>query len=246
MAEAWPASRRYVYYMAQSRKQPKSFDHVALWVSERERIASFLCSYLGVHKIESTDSFTLIGAHAREGKITLFDAEGPREAGALERIVLRVSDLDAALAQLPADVVVTRTHGGVAEFEVPGGLSLGLVQRNGDLDYDLDHAVLRARDTTAVAAGFEALGFERDGDRLIVKDREIRLVQANVNPVERPLLNHIALLVESADDHIVAAQSAGIEIEDIKDAPNTYAGFVRGPEGIRLEFVEHKPNFSLT
>ncbi len=84
--------------------KPNSFDHVALWVSQRDAIAHFLCDHLGMHEIEKTDTFTLVGADAQRGKITLFDAEGPREQGALTRIVLRVSDLDAAVAKLPDDV----------------------------------------------------------------------------------------------------------------------------------------------
>ena len=31
----------------------------------------------------------------------------------------------------------------------------------------------------------------------------------------------------------------------MKDAANTFAVFVRGPEGVRIEYVEHKPGFAL-
>jgi hypothetical protein len=41
------------------------------------------------------------------------------------------------------------------------------------------------------------------------------------------------------------AERRGMEIDDIKDAPNTLAVFVRGPAGIRVEYVEHKPGFAL-
>ena len=51
-----------------------------------------------MHVIERTDAFTLVGADARRGKLTLFEAEGPRERGALEHVALRVSDLERALA----------------------------------------------------------------------------------------------------------------------------------------------------
>ena len=44
-----------------------------------------------MHVIERTDRFTLVGSDARRGKLTLFEAEGPRESGALARIGLRVS-----------------------------------------------------------------------------------------------------------------------------------------------------------
>jgi catechol 2,3-dioxygenase-like lactoylglutathione lyase family enzyme len=57
---------------------PTSLDHVALWVDERDPLAAFLCDHLGMHLIEETDTFTLVGIDAKLGKLTLFDAEGPR------------------------------------------------------------------------------------------------------------------------------------------------------------------------
>jgi catechol 2,3-dioxygenase-like lactoylglutathione lyase family enzyme len=155
--------------------KPTSFDHVALWVSQRDAIASFLYEHTGVHEIEKTDTFTLLGADARQGKLTLFDADGPRDAGALTRIVLRVSDLDAALAKLPDDVDIGR-EGDVAGFTGPEGISLGLTERETDLEYDLDHVVLAVPDPDSATAGFEALGFERHGGTLAVDDRELRLI----------------------------------------------------------------------
>src|SRR4051794_30338669 len=80
---------------------PTRLDHVALWVAERAALADLLCHHLGMHVIERTDTFTLVGVDARQGKLTLFDAEGPREPGVLARVVLRVGDLDAAVARLP-------------------------------------------------------------------------------------------------------------------------------------------------
>ena len=62
---------------------------------------------------------------------------------------------------------------------------------------------------------------------------------------ERPLLNHLGVLVESADDGRRRAEAAGVEVADVVDAPNTYAVFVWGPERVKLEYVEHKPGFSL-
>src|SRR5918912_111455 len=122
---------------------PSSLDHVALWVADRDELASFLCDHLGMHEIELTDQFTLVGSDARRGKLTLFAAEGPREPGVLERVVLRVSDVDAALAELPDGVEVSREDG-VAAFEAPEGLRLGLTRAdpNASPEYDIDHVVL--------------------------------------------------------------------------------------------------------
>lgn len=226
--------------------KPTSFDHVALWVSQRDAIASFLYEHTDVHEIEKTDTFTLLGADAREGKITLFDADGPREPGALTRIVLRVSDLDAALAKLPADIDVGREDD-VAGFTGPEGISLGLVERDTDLEYDLDHVVLSVPDPDSATASFEALGFERLGGALAIEDRELRLIGSGSGSgePERPLLNHLALLVDSADDVEAEARERGIEIAEIKDAENTLAVFVWGPDSVKVEYVEHKPGFSL-
>jgi hypothetical protein len=52
--------------------------------------------------------------------------------------------------------------------------------------------------------------------------------------------------VESADESIATAGDLGVEIDKVVDAPNTYAVFVWGPERVRVEYVEHKPTFSLS
>src|SRR3954466_10046886 len=100
--------------------RPKTLDHIALWVEDRDRIAAFCCSHLGMHEIANEEKFTLVGSDARHGKLTLFDAEGAREPGALLRVGLRVSDLEAALDALPPATGV--------EFELAEGLRIHLVE----------------------------------------------------------------------------------------------------------------------
>ena len=88
---------------------PKTLDHVALWVGDRDSIAELLTDHVGMHVIDRTDKFTLVGSDARRGKLTLFTAEPPRERGALAHVALRVSDLDAALDELPEGLDVVNT-----------------------------------------------------------------------------------------------------------------------------------------
>jgi catechol 2,3-dioxygenase-like lactoylglutathione lyase family enzyme len=222
---------------------PTSLDHVALWVDDREPLATFLCDYLGMHVIEATDTFTLVGIDAKLGKLTLFDAEGPRQRGALERVVLRVGELEPVLAALPFETVLQGN--GVAAFEAPAGVPLGLVEADGE-EFDLDHVVLSLSDPDAAACELATLGFERREDGCVaVGDRYVRIVLGNAADGGRPLLNHLALLVDDARGVQHEAEGAGIEIDDVKDAKNTFAVFVRGPEGVRLEYVEHKPGFAL-
>ena len=222
--------------------RPTSLDHVALWVSERAAIAMFLCDHLGMHVIEETDSFTLVGVDAKLGKVTLFDAAGPRESGPLQRIALRVADPDAVAAGLPVET--SRGADGVLELDAPGAVRLGLVEGHGR-DFDLDHVVLSLVDPDTAAAELVRLGFERRNGMLSVGDRTVRLERGSADDGGRPLLNHLALLVDDAHRVQDEAERGGLEIDDVKDAANTFAVFVRGPEGVRIEYVEHKPGFAL-
>jgi catechol 2,3-dioxygenase-like lactoylglutathione lyase family enzyme len=223
--------------------RPTSLDHVALWVDQRDAIAEFCCERLGMHVIEKTDMFTLVGVDAKLGKLTLFDAEGPRERGFLERIALRVRNVDAA-AWAPPQMAALRGEDGCAELDVPGGLPIVLVERDG-ADFDLDHVVLRLPGRESALSGLEGMGFDRRDGGLAVGDRGVRIVEGGEGEAERPLLNHIALLVDSAAEVQRDAERRGVEVDDVKDAENTLAVFLRGPAGVRIDYVEHKPGFAL-
>ncbi|MFL5896426.1 MAG: VOC family protein [Thermoleophilaceae bacterium] len=206
-------------------------DHVALWTDERDAIADFLCANAGMHVIDRTDAFTLVGADARKGKLTLFEADGPRAPGALGHVALRVHDVE-------------RAEG---EVDAPGGLKLQFVdERQGD-EWDLHHVALRVPDPQAAYEELMGLGFTAEGEVLRAGDKYLVLEQSEdgAEPPENPLLNHLALLVDSVQEHIDEAERRGLDVEDVVDAANTIALFVRGPAGIRIEYVEHKPGFAL-
>ena len=231
---------------------PKTLDHVAYWLADRDAVADFVVGHLGMHVIDRTDAFTLVGADARRGKLTLFAADEPRERGALEHVALRVGDLDRALAELPDGLEVERRREGEAYFELGEGVAVGLVEAHTDLDYDLDHVALRSADPQATASEYGSLGFRAATSgasgcpRVEVGGAWIEFQPGEPGAPEQPLLNHLAVLVDSADEHEAAARDLGVEIDDVVDAPNTLAVFVWGPECVRIEYVEHKPTFSLT
>jgi catechol 2,3-dioxygenase-like lactoylglutathione lyase family enzyme len=210
---------------------PKTLDHVALWVADRHWMAEVAVERLGVRVIEQTDRFTLLGADARRGKLTLFDAEGPRERGPLARIGLRVSSLD----------------GRDATVDLGEGLEIVLVEAETDSELDLDHVALVSADPAEAAKRWQALGFAPAGEgRLEVGGAYLELSAGDPGDPERPLLNHLGVLVDSVDEHRADAEDLGIEIDDFVDAPNTIALFVWGPDRVKLEYIEHKPSFSLT
>ena len=82
--------------------------------------------------------------------------------------------------------------------------------------------------------------------RLEVGGAFVELHPGEPGDPERPLLNHLAVLVDSVDEHVAGAEERGIEVAEVVDAANTLALFVWGPDRVKLEYVEHKPSFSLT
>ena len=206
----------------------RTIDHVALWVADRDAIADGLERELGLRVIERTDRFTLMGADARRFKLTLFVAEGPREQGALKHVTLRYNDADER------------------ELDLGEGLRVTTMRTDAEKDADLDHVALYSRDPEATAREYLSLGFEeaepRDGiPRVQLGGAYIEFHEGDPDVGERPLLNHVAVLVDRAED----AKDLPADIADVVDAANTVAVFLWGPEGVKLEYVEHKPTFSL-
>jgi catechol 2,3-dioxygenase-like lactoylglutathione lyase family enzyme len=211
----------------------ETLDHVALWVDDRDALADFLVEEFAFHVIDRTDAFTLLGGDARRGKLTLFAAEGPREAGGRKEIAVRVP-AEVADADADADELLTG----------PGGVPLRRIESEEPVA-DLVHVAFRVPDPAASLAELAELGFVAEDGRLRVGDAFVVLERGEPPETDRPLLNHLGLRVESAEEHLEEAKRRGLEIADVVDAANTSAVFVWGPDGIKLEYVEHKPTFSL-
>jgi catechol 2,3-dioxygenase-like lactoylglutathione lyase family enzyme len=216
--------------------EPKTLDHVAFWLADREPIADFLTSHVGMHVIDRQDNFTLVGADARRGKLTLFDAEGPREQGAFKHVALRVSKVE---------------DGSQTEFDLGEGVRVLVVEAETDSEYDLDHVALYSSDPEATAEEYRRYGFSAASPspeghpRVEVGGAFVEFHPGDPGDPEKPLLNHLATLVDSVDEHIAEAEDMGV-VDNVVDAANTRAVFVWGPERVRIEYVEHKPEFALT
>jgi catechol 2,3-dioxygenase-like lactoylglutathione lyase family enzyme len=214
--------------------EPKTLDHVAFWLADREPVAEFLTSKLGMHVIDQQENFTLVGADARRGKLTLFNAEGPREPGAFKYVGLRVSEVPEQ-----------------TELDLGQDVRVRLVEAWTDTEYDLDHVALFSADPAATAKEYERFGFDpappsADGHpRVQVGGAYVEFHPGDPGDPDKPLLNHLAVLVDSVDEHIAEAEDMGV-LDNVVDAANTRAVFVWGPERVRIEYVEHKPEFALT
>ena len=150
--------------------------------------------------IEQTDRFTLLGADARRGKLTLFDAEGPREQGALARIGLRVSALEGR------DPLVDLGEG-LRDRPRRGGDRLRARPRS--------RLAPRQRSRRRPrAGGSSSASRRRVTGALEVGGAYLELTQGDPGEPERPLLNHIGVLVDSVDEHQAEAEELGVEIDD--------------------------------
>jgi catechol 2,3-dioxygenase-like lactoylglutathione lyase family enzyme len=225
-------------------------DHVALYMSDRDAAAEFLTSYLGLHVVDHTDRYTLVGAGGRIGKLTLFDAPPGTEPspGVIACINIRVADPEAAVARLPREAGVEPRDDSYL-FAGPEGLPLALVRGEGDFTaYDLEGLTLHSGDPEGSARDFVKMGFAPGEDAMTVEAGEyrLRLVPSAIGEEKQGMLFHLGCLVDSAQDHRKEAEEQGLEIQDFVEGPNTLAVFVRGPEDVSVEYVEHKSTFSLT
>jgi catechol 2,3-dioxygenase-like lactoylglutathione lyase family enzyme len=220
--------------------KPKTLDHVAFWVADREPIVDFLTQRVGMHVIDRQDAFTLVGSDARHGKLTLFTAEGPRDQGAFKHVALRVSNFDRASEGL--------SDGG--EVELGEGVRVRLVEAPTDVEYDLDHVALYSAEPEQTAQEYTELGFtavdpsSEGHPRVEVGGAYVEFHPGDPGDSDKPLLNHVAVLVDEVDPVIAEAEERDI-VDNVVDAANTRAVFVWGPERVRIEYVEHKPGFAL-
>lgn len=225
----------------------KMLDHVALYMNDRDEAARFLTTHLGFHVVDHTERYTLVGAGGRLGKLTLFDApQGTTPSpGEIGRITIRVADPEAAAAELPPQANAEPLHGGY-DFTGPEGLPLALVPGEGQFaDYDLEGFTLRSTSPEESARTLVGMGFAPADDTTVTAG-EYLVRLTNSTPAAGGMLFHIGCLVDSAEDHRREAEERGLEVTDFVEGPNTLAAFVRGPEGVSVEYIEHKPTFSLT
>ena len=170
-------------------------------------------------------------------------------AGSLEPGVTEAAQPDTVVRRAAFRTVCTRCGRAQRRGFTPFCPECGAMT---DVEYDLDHVALLSANPEETAAAYGSLGFASappgpsGAPRVEVGGAWVEFHPGQPGAPEKPLLNHLAVLVDSADEHIAAANGLGVEIDDVVDAPNTLAVFLWGPERVRVEYVEHKPTFSLT
>jgi catechol 2,3-dioxygenase-like lactoylglutathione lyase family enzyme len=213
--------------------RPRKLDHVALWVSDPDEVAGVLLARLPFRVLEEGDDFLLLGRAPELGKLTLFEADGPREAGPLVRVGVGI----------PCATETTA-------LELDDGLRIELVPSAPEGEVDLQHVTLQVPDPGASVREWMRLGFERDElagtvQRVRLAGSYVELHPGRSQPTRRPLLNHLGLLVASVEQARGAASEHGLHVSREVDAENSRALFVTGPDGVEVELIEHKASFAL-
>lgn len=217
-----------------------ALDHVALAVADADAMAAFLCDHVGMQELGRSADGVLVGADARATKLILIPVEGTREPAALARLVLRVADLQRAVASLPPEMEVQEDGPDIVTFEGPEGLGLGFtLVAGGGIDYDLDHVLLRVADAEETRIALAELGCVPRGEALHIADKRIVLEELPAWS-DNPLLDHIAARVGSIEAVAAQARGRGLELGE-RRADDTYTIVLPGPERIRFDFVEQAP-----
>lgn len=215
-----------------------ALDGVGLAVSDPTAMATFLCDHLGMHEVDRTAGRTVVCAGDRAARLTLVAAQGPREAGSLRRLVLRVADVRRAVAALPAATTVGGDEFELATFDGPERIRLGFTMvAGGGIDYDIDHVRLRVCDTEQTRVALAEAGFVPRAETLQVADKHIAL-SAAADCAERPLLHHIAVRVASVEAVAAQAHARGLAVDE-RAAGDAFGIVLPGAEQLRLHFTEH-------
>ena len=214
-------------------------DHLAIRVLEPDDVARFLCDHCGMQRREGEDGVLVLGAPGARTRLFVSQAEQAPDLGALQRVVLRVSDLDSAVAALPQGLALEREEPELVVFQGPQGLELGLTTVLGrGVDYDLDHFVLRVMTPDETTLALAELGFVPSGGALHVADKHIRIRGGIRSAGDNELLDHIGVLVESVEALKGQALRAGLEFDELTLGQNRLGIYVRGPERLRVEYAE--------
>ena len=212
---------------------PTKLDHVALSVSDADAVASSILAQLPFRVIEESDRFILLGRDPERGKLTLLRADGPRDRGVLRHVGIGIP---CATAERTIDL--------------GEGLELYLAPSAPEGEVELSNVGVFTSDPAASARAWLDVGFEPapKGIDEVVRVRaghqHIELWEGRPERSEHPLLNHLGLLVDSVDDVLRTAEERGKDIRRLVDAENSRAVFLSGPDGVEVEYIEHKPAFA--
>jgi hypothetical protein len=214
--------------------QPNKLDHIALYVPDPDGVAARILSQLPFRIIEESDEFVLIGRDPELGKLTLFHADPPRDAGVVRSVGIGI----------PC-ATVERT------IEIGDGLRLDLVPADPEGEVEVAYLAVVTPDSASSARDWLRFGFgpapkgASGVPHVRLGAQHVELHAGKPEPTSRPLLNHLGLLVESLDEVRAWVDSTGVAVNREVDAENSRALFLDGPDGIELEYIEHKPSFAL-
>ena len=194
-----------------------------------------------MHVIERTDAFTIVGADARRGKLTLFARRGPARAGPA-RAHRAARRRPRGGARAAARDLPSRARDGGSRASRPRGARPRPGRgRDGRRLRPRPRRAARAATPSRRAPALAELGFEPRGRPARARRPHVRAESGGAPRGRAPAAQPPRPCASSRrEQHIDEARERGLEIADIVDAANTLAVFVWGPDRIKLEYVEHK------
>ena len=185
-----------------------------------------------MHVIERTERFTLIGADARRGKLTLFEAEGPRERGR-------------ARADRAARLVPGRARARRRPRRRPRGRARR--GRDGRRVRPRPHRahLLGSRRRRGGLGGVRVRARRRDDPGSAAERSSSCSPATRGRPSGRSSTTSASSSTRSRSTS-PAPRSAASRSTTSSTRRTPWPLFVWGPDRVKLEYVEHKPSFSLS
>ena len=206
-----------------------------------------------MHVIDATERFTLLGSNARRGKITLFDAEGPRERGALEHVALPRVRVSTRRWRAAGGLELERPRAGEAYFDVGARACGSGSSRRRPTSTTTSTTSRSSRANPEETAGeYGSLGFApRRAGPSGAPRVEVGGAWVEFQPASRARRTSRCSTTSPSSSSRPTSTSpprtTSASRSTTSSTPRTrYAVFLWGPERVRIEYVEHKPTFSLT
>ena len=211
--------------------RPRSLDHVALWVDEREPLAAFLCDHLGMHVIEETRHL-----HARRNRRQARQADPVRRRGPAPARRARAGGAARGRPRRGGRLAAVRGRAarrrrGAPSRRPPACRSGSWSARGATSTSTTSSCALRDPEAAADAASRSSAS---SGARTAAWPWATATCawRAAAPPTAGARCSTTSRCWWTPRDEIQhEAEGAGVEIDDVKDAANTFAVFLRGPRG---------------
>lgn len=218
------------------------FDHVAIATDDRAGLVAAVLDVLPwMRPVQQTDRLTLLGTGPLGGKLTVLDAPEP-QVGEQQRGSVRQAQIVALMVdgRLAGPIVVSGLA--ITPTRSPeAGSPQGIV----GVTVAVSDPPIAAAEIAELTSG--TIGtLRRDAATIKVGVTTLTFVRLSESSHADASLgvDHFGVLVPDLGDALALREAAGDVVQSRMDAQNSSAAFFAGPDGMRVELIQHADSFA--